>query len=143
MSHSDYQNHLNQWLHQYEDDSVFQNALDTFQKEFIMFSALDVGPALPILQSTYCPRKYSELRDPLCMLRSLLLRWHGCNSRKSHVYTCPVKRPTHREGKYSYLVNPENCPRGEDCQPDSSIGLRPTSKPRPIHVFLPRYPETR
>lgn len=37
-------------------------------------------------------------------------------------YNCPVKRPTHRDGKYTMIAHEEECPLGVLCQPDTKMG---------------------
>jgi len=38
------------------------------------------------------------------------------------IYHCPVKRPTHREGKHTWKAHVEECPLKVLCQPESKMG---------------------
>jgi hypothetical protein len=59
---------------------------------------------------------------PLCPA-GVRMRHHQYNEyRRVHLYACPAKRNTHRNGKSVYVTHLNECPRGEDCQPTSSIG---------------------
>jgi hypothetical protein len=50
------------------------------------------------------------------------MRHHLYNTTKEvHVYTCPVKRNTHRNGMSIYTTHAEECPKKEICFPDSSL----------------------
>lgn len=68
---------------------------------------------------------------------------HHCFEKKEnkHVYSCPVKRNTHREGKSEYVFHEKECPRQQDCDPQSSLGpfvyLRSATDPR-LFPPLPR-----
>lgn len=58
---------------------------------------------------------------PLCP-EGVRMRHHQFDAKKRvHVYTCPVKRNTHRNGKSVYITHREECPREKDCAPDSSL----------------------
>ncbi len=51
------------------------------------------------------------------------MRHHGYNKRhEKHVYCCPAKRHTHRNGESTYVIHVNECPNGKDCKPDSSLG---------------------
>ena len=39
-----------------------------------------------------------------------------------HVFCCPAKRGTHRNGKSVYVFREDLCPAGKDCKPESSLG---------------------
>jgi hypothetical protein len=59
---------------------------------------------------------------PLCPA-GMKMRHHSYSKRKkTHVYVCPVKRNTHRDGKCFYAIHLEECPRKQDCAPKSPIG---------------------
>jgi hypothetical protein len=59
---------------------------------------------------------------PLCPA-GMKMRHHSYSKRKkTHVYACPVKRNTHRDGKCFYALHLEECPRKQDCAPKSPIG---------------------
>jgi hypothetical protein len=56
---------------------------------------------------------------PLCPA-GMRMRHHSYNKRrKTHVYACPVKRGTRRDGKFIYVTHLEECPRKQDCAPES------------------------
>jgi hypothetical protein len=51
------------------------------------------------------------------------MRHHSYDKKKqTHIYNCPAKRNTHRDGKCLYVTHLEECPRKQDCAPDSPIG---------------------
>ncbi|MCP4214919.1 MAG: hypothetical protein GY765_09690 [bacterium] len=59
---------------------------------------------------------------PLCPA-GIPMRHHLYNkSKRTHVYCCPVKRQTHRDGKAVYVTHEDECPLKKDCQPGSPIG---------------------
>ncbi|MEW5804947.1 MAG: hypothetical protein AB1847_22915 [bacterium] len=59
---------------------------------------------------------------PLCPA-GVKMRHHAYDKKKqTHIYNCPAKRNTHRDGKCSYITHLEECPRKQDCAPDSPIG---------------------
>jgi hypothetical protein len=59
---------------------------------------------------------------PLCPA-GMKMRHHSYNKRrKTHVYACPVKRGTRRNGKFIYVTHLEECPRKQDCAPESCFG---------------------
>jgi hypothetical protein len=49
---------------------------------------------------------------------------HHCYEKKEnkHVYNCPAKRNTHRQGKCEYVFHEKECPRQQDCDPQSNLG---------------------
>jgi len=64
------------------------------------------------------------------------------------IYTCPVKRPTHRDGKYVYINHTDECPMGTLCSPDTKMGpvvyVKTNDDPRlypPIPRASPKYKE--
>lgn len=85
---------------------------------------------------------------PLCPA-GLPMRHHMFNKkRNTHVYTCPVKRQTHKNGKTVYVTHIDECPKKVDCKPESSLGpfvyIRSESDPRlfpPIHRKSSQYKE--
>jgi hypothetical protein len=77
---------------------------------------------------------------PLCP-GSVRMRHHVYNKKKqTHVYTCPVKQPTRKDGKYCYITHLEDCPNKKDCLPESPIGplvyIKSSTDPR----FYPPIP---
>ncbi len=59
---------------------------------------------------------------PLCPAGAKM-RHHCYDKRKkTHVYACPVKRGTRRNGKFIYVTHLEEYPRKQDCAPDSPVG---------------------
>ena len=70
------------------------------------------------------------------------MRRHCYNrKRRTHVFACPVKRQTQRDGKTVYIAHTDECPRKRDCQPESSIGpcvyIRSETDPR-LYPPIPR-----
>jgi len=59
---------------------------------------------------------------PLCPAGAKM-RHHSYDKKKqTHIYNCPAKRNTHRDGQCIYVTHVEECPRKQDCAPDSPIG---------------------
>jgi hypothetical protein len=59
---------------------------------------------------------------PLCPAGVRMYHLMYNKRKRTHVYTCPVKRSTHRNGKYVFVTHTEECPRKQDCCPQSSLG---------------------
>ncbi|MCP4605289.1 MAG: hypothetical protein GY847_33020, partial [Proteobacteria bacterium] len=96
------------------------------------FAAKQVIPIIPLTKTTQPVYPHASeapnapMLDsdgvPLCPV-GLRMRHHQFNKNKqTHVYTCPAKRSTHRNGKTVYVFHPDDCSEGWDCKPDSSIG---------------------
>jgi hypothetical protein len=58
---------------------------------------------------------------PLC-IAGLEMRRHSKSSNGRIFYNCPVKRPTHIQGKTVWKSYVEACPRGVLCQPQTKMG---------------------
>ena len=77
------------------------------------------------------------------------MRRHGYNPQKQVImYNCPVKRPTHKDGRYIYVSYPQECSFKVLCQPDTNLGptvyIRTKDDPRlfpPIPRTSPKYKE--
>jgi hypothetical protein len=59
---------------------------------------------------------------PLCPAGARMRRHQYDRNKQTHVYCCPVKRNTHRGGKSVYVAHLDQCPRKQDCEPESSLG---------------------
>jgi|GEM_PF-1367842 len=57
---------------------------------------------------------------PLCPA-GLAMRRHTQTNHRI-IYNCPVKRPTHREGKHTWQAHVAECPLKVLCQPESKMG---------------------
>ncbi|MCI0528831.1 MAG: hypothetical protein L0Y56_15440, partial [Nitrospira sp.] len=57
---------------------------------------------------------------PLCP-EGAEMRHHALNDQR-HIYACPAKRLTHRNGQAIYVFRPELCPINQDCKPQSPQG---------------------
>jgi len=95
--------------------------------------------------ATGTAKKVNEQGIPICPA-GLLMRRHGYNPQKQVIiYTCPVKRPTHKDGKYVYVSYPEKCPFKTLCQPDTNLGptvyIRTKDDPR-LYPPIPRGTDT-
>jgi hypothetical protein len=77
---------------------------------------------------------------PLCPA-GMPMRYHTRDKNDGHVYACPIKRPTHQDGKYTYVCHREKCPREALCEPTSLLGplvhVPSDLNPR-IHPAIPR-----
>jgi len=66
--------------------------------------------------------KVSEDGRPICPAGKLMRR-HFYDKKKHKVYyNCPVKRPTHKDGKRCWAAHTEECPFGTLCQPETKMG---------------------
>ncbi len=66
--------------------------------------------------------RLNENAIPLCPA-GLPMRHHMYNrKRKTHIFVCPVKRQTHKNGEAVYITRIEECPRKQDCKPESNLG---------------------
>lgn len=95
------------------------------------FAQKEVAPVIPL--SEHSKKAFPHLLDdrgvkldtdgvPLCP-EGMRMRHHQYDAyRKIHIYTCPAKRNTHRDGRSLYVIHLNECPRGQDCAPESSIG---------------------
>jgi len=114
------------------------------------FTQKGVAPVIPLSENT--KKAFPHLLDdrgvkldtdgvPLCP-EGVRMRHHLYNEyRKIHVYTCPAKRHTHRDGKSLYVIHLDECPRRQDCMPESSLGpivyISSTTDPR-LYPPIPR-----
>jgi hypothetical protein len=78
---------------------------------------------------------------PLCPAGVRMYHLMYNKKKRTHVYTCPVKRSTHRDGKYVFVTHTEECPRKQDCCPQSSLGplvyIKSDTDPR-LYPPIPR-----
>jgi hypothetical protein len=76
----------------------------------------------PAKTQTDSPVRLDTDGTPLCPAGAKM-RHHSYDKKKqTHIYNCPAKRNTHRDGKCLYVTHLEECPRKQDCAPDSPIG---------------------
>lgn len=90
-----------------------------------------VTPVIPLSEKT--KNAFPHLLDdrsirldtdgtPLCPA-NVRMRHHQYNEKRHlHVYTCPAKRHTHRNGLSLYVMHLDECPNGKDCSPESPLG---------------------
>ena len=83
----------------------------------------------------------NENGTPVCKA-GMLMRLCGYDKKKHRIiYNCPVKRPTHRDGKNQWLNHTDECPLGVLCQTDTKMGpvvyVKSTDDPR-LYPPLPR-----
>ena len=81
------------------------------------------------------------VQSPVCPA-GMLMRRHSHDKNKHRIiYNCPVKRPTHRNGKILYISYPDECPYGVVCQPKTKMGpivyVKTTDDPR-LYPLIPR-----
>ena len=66
---------------------------------------------------------------------------HGTDRQGRHLYHCPIRRTTHRDGKTVIIDHLDECPLKALCEPDSALGpyvhISPHDDPR-IHPNIPR-----
>jgi len=90
-----------------------------------------IVPIIPLMESSgklyphvleYKGIRMDQDGTPLCPA-GVRMRHHQYDKNKqTHVYCCPAKRNTHKDGKSIYVTHLEQCPRKQDCAPQSSIG---------------------
>jgi hypothetical protein len=85
--------------------------------------------------------KVSNDGIPICKAGMLMRRHYYDKKEYKIVYNCPVKRPTHRNGKHEWLAHVDECPFGVLCQTDSDMGptvfIKTKTDPR-LYPPLPR-----
>lgn len=91
------------------------------------FGAKEVIPIIPLCESSKNGLLQIEglsMADdgvPLCP-GGIKMRHHQFDRAKQrHVYACPAKTGTHRNGQYQYVFRPELCPFKQDCAPHSAM----------------------
>jgi hypothetical protein len=113
------------------------------------FDKKGVIPVIPLAENSQkithhlpgSPIQLDKDGTPLCPA-GMRMRHHVYDKNKRvHVYCCPVKRNTHRDGKSVYVIHTDECPRHQDCQPASSLGplvyIKADTDPR-LYPPLPR-----
>ncbi|MCP4346957.1 MAG: hypothetical protein GY795_15695 [Desulfobacterales bacterium] len=95
------------------------------------FAAKGIIPVIPLSEGsrTVHPHlpgndgvRFGEDGTPLCP-GGKPMRRHGFNkNRNVHVFTCPAKKPSRKDGKHVYVTHEDQCPCGCICEPESSIG---------------------
>ena len=95
------------------------------------FSDNGIIPVVPLRSGTKCPLhlpgngpgiSFQADGTPLCP-GGKPMRHHAYDSEKqTHIFSCPAKRGTHRDGKFVYVMHTDECPLHCDCKPESSIG---------------------
>lgn len=58
---------------------------------------------------------------PLCKLGYPML-YHSTDKEDRHVYRCPIKRGSHRDGRYTYIVHGNECELKKLCEDMPSLG---------------------
>ncbi|QTA86545.1 Uncharacterized protein dnm_025690 [Desulfonema magnum] len=121
------------------------------------FAEKDVIPVIPLSgnsKNAYSdPARNGDVRlsedgTPICP-GGMPMRRQGFDKNKNvNIFSCPVKRGTHRDGKYVYVTHEEECPLKKDCAPDSPAGpfvrIKPDDDPRlfpPLPRNTPKFKE--
>ncbi|MCP4627781.1 MAG: hypothetical protein GY850_30320, partial [bacterium] len=73
MSHSEYTEHVRVNVASRTHESEFRKSVEKPQKAADILLNLDFDPAKPILEPLYSGTNRGKRKDPLCMLRSLIL----------------------------------------------------------------------
>lgn len=97
----------------------------------------EVIPVIPLSESSQ--KTYPHLLEergiktdtdgtPLCPA-GVRMRYHQFNkAKRAHVFVCPVKRNTHRNGKSVYVAHEKECPRQKICEPEKILSPMVTIK---------------
>ncbi len=90
-----------------------------------------IVPIIPLCESSKKLFPHIERDDktrldtdgtPLCETGKRM-RHHQYDKKKhTHIYSCPVKRATHRNRKSVYIFHEDECPNKQDCSPKSPLG---------------------
>jgi hypothetical protein len=107
--------------------------------------ALNPRHGLPLASGT--AQQINADGIPLCPA-NLPMRRHSATPDGRLYFNCPVKRPTHQDGKTVWQSHPDQCPHKVLCQPETKMGptlyVRSDSDPRlypPIQRESPRFKE--
>lgn len=73
MLHTQYIHNLANLFNPYSNDSEFWKPVFSHLKEFVIIANLNLDPLADKLDMFYCPKPRASHRDPLAMLRSLIL----------------------------------------------------------------------
>jgi hypothetical protein len=110
------------------DNAVYDSGHDaTGIYEYLMDSHIKPIIALNPRSGTYpsptgTARKVDDNGVPICP-GGMKMRRSGYNPKRHRIYyACPVKRPTHRNGKHMYLNHTDECPNRVLCQPNTKHG---------------------
>jgi hypothetical protein len=66
-------------------------------------------------------QRVNEYGIPLCQAGLPMRRASHDKDKHRIYYNCPVKRPTHRQGKHLWLAHTHECPLGVLCDPDTKM----------------------
>ena len=73
MLQDEYLKKIQKLLSDYNKDNEFQTYLQAHKDICIIMEELNLDPAVATLKSFYCPVKHGDFRDPVNMLRSLIV----------------------------------------------------------------------
>jgi hypothetical protein len=92
------------------------------------FKAKDIIPIIPLCESSQKALiqiqgiPIDDSGTPLCPAGARM-RHHGYDKKDQiHLYACPAKRLTRRDGRYEYVFDPKRCPLQQDCAPHTPMG---------------------
>jgi len=116
---------------------------------YTYLAAKQIFPVIPLSKNS--KKSFPHLSDstlkldtdgtPLCPAGERMRHLMFDKKKQTHVYVCPVKRNTHRNGKCIYVTHLDECPRKQDCAPQSSLGplvyIKSDTDPR-LYPPLPR-----
>ena len=72
-THSEYLNHLRQRVVPLLEEPAITAKLEVYAYEFVTLTDLNLDPQREALEALYCPTGQGAPKDPVCMLRTLLL----------------------------------------------------------------------
>jgi hypothetical protein len=91
-------------------------------------SAKNILPIIPLSESSKNSLLHIEgipfNKDgvPLCPQGALMRHHQYDKNHQRHLYACPAKRLTRKDGDFLYTFRPELCPIKQDCSPSSTQG---------------------
>ena len=78
---------------------------------------------------------------PLCKAGKEMRRHYFKKERMTHVYCCPIKRGSRKNGEFRYVTHREECPLDTLCEPDAVLAptLQVCTKDNPrFYPVIPR-----
>ncbi len=133
-------------------DTAIYDALHDAKGIYEYLSDNGISPVIPLNPRNGTPPSPSDTAQPvndqgipLCPA-GLSMRRHARDPKRHRIlFNCPVKRPTHQKGAYTWRAYPQECPLGSLCQPHTRMGplvcVNTSDDPR-LYPPIPRNSKT-
>jgi hypothetical protein len=94
---------------------------------YFYFKQMNILPLIPLnnrgaKDSYKNDVKLSQRGIPLCKANKEMRHISYNKKKMCHIFGCPVKRGTHRNGSYIYIPHTDECPLGSLCSPNTKHG---------------------